>query len=167
MELRRLIESDLESYFANRLRALQNAPSAFLTTFEEEKKRGNAHFKNTLSHLGNDKAIFGAVNEGKIVATIGIFREDRPKLLHKAMIWGMYVDVDYRRGGTGAKLLDLAIHFAKNEMKAASIQLSVESTNHSARKLYESRGFKVWGTEPKAMFFDSQYFNEDHMVLEL
>jgi RimJ/RimL family protein N-acetyltransferase len=146
---------------------LEHSPSAFLTTLEEEKARGNSHFEKTLSHEGNEKAIFGAVAEGKVLGTVGIIRGDRPKTLHKAMIWGMYVDINHRNRGIGGEILDLAIHFARKEMNVIAIYLSVEAANQQARKLYESRGFKVWGTEPKAMQFENKFWDEHHMVLEL
>ncbi|MBC7742610.1 MAG: hypothetical protein H7061_10460 [Bdellovibrionaceae bacterium] len=49
-------------------------------------------------------------------------------------------------------------------MKVELIQLSVEANNLAARKLYESRGFKCWGTEPKAMRMDGQYYDDCHMI---
>lgn len=167
MEFRRLTKSDLDAYFANRLRALEHSPSAFLTTLEEEKARGHAHFEKTLAHDGSDRAIFGAVSNGTALGTVGIFREERPKTRHKSMIWGMYVDLDQRNKGIGGKILDLAIQFARNEMKVDAIYLSVEAANGEARRLYESRGFRVWGTEPKAMRFENKFWDEHHMVLEL
>jgi RimJ/RimL family protein N-acetyltransferase len=165
VEFRRLVLSDLDSYFANRLRALQNSPSAFLTTYEEEKRNGSDHFAKTLSYQGKDRIIFGAVENGKVVGTIGLFQEEREKLIHKATIWGMYVDVEWRKSGVGAKLVDLAIHYSKNHLQVTGVYLSVEANNASARRLYESKGFKVWGTEPKAMAIDGKFFDEDHMAL--
>jgi RimJ/RimL family protein N-acetyltransferase len=167
MEFRRLVSQDLDAYFANRLRALEYAPSAFLTTLEEEKARGNAHFAKTLSHDGHDRAIFGAMANGLAVGTVGIFRESRPKVIHKSMIWGMYVDTDHRKSGVGGKILDLAIRFAREEMNVTTVNLSLETNNFGARQLYESRGFRVWGTEPKAMHFENKFWDEHHMVLEL
>ena len=167
MEIRRLISADLDSYFRNRLRALQNSPSAFLTTLEEEKERGKSHFAETLAHQANEKVILGAIEDGDVVGTIGLFQESRPKLIHKAAIWGMYVDVDSRTKGVGGKLLDLAIQHARNRMKVAAVYLSVEFKNIAAKRLYESRGFKVWGTEPRAMAAGGVFFEEDHMVLLL
>lgn len=168
MEFRRLAKADVDNYFENRLRALQNAPSAFLTTYEEEKSRGSAHFERTLLHTGNERVIFGAVDNGTVVGAIGLFKEDRPKLNHKATIWGMYVDVGQRGKGVGAKLLDIVIQFAREQMKVATVSLSVESNNLPAKALYASRNFKGWGTEPLAMrSADGEYFSEDHMSLVL
>ncbi len=167
IEFRRLGLSDLESCFANRLRALENAPSAFLTSLAEEKAAGSEHFKETLSGQDSENLIFGALQNSKVIATLGIYREKRLKIRHKAGIWGVFVDPEYRRQGIAAKLLDLAIGFARAEMNVLTISLSVESKASSARKLYESRGFKVWGTEALAMGENGAYFDEDHMILIL
>src|SRR5688572_3049248 len=115
MEFRRLDKNDVASYFANRLRALQDTPSAFLVTYEEEKANGPSRFEKTLSHEGNERAIFGALVNGEVVGTIGIFKEDRPKMRHRATIWGMFVDREHRKKKAGNRLVELAIEFAKNE----------------------------------------------------
>jgi RimJ/RimL family protein N-acetyltransferase len=168
MEYRLLTKDDIDTYFENRLRALQNAPTAFLTTYEEEQSRGRSHFERTLLHTENERAIFGAISNRIVIGTIGLFREERPKINHKATIWGMYVDVDQRGKGVGAKLLDLAIQFAKEQMNVVTVNLSVESSNLSAKALYSSRGFKSWGLEPLAMRSASgEYSSEDHMSLIL
>jgi len=167
MELRRLTQRDLNSYFENRLRALQNAPTAFLTTYVEEKARGSNHFSRSICHEGNERAIFGAVNNEIIIGAVGIYKEDRPKTNHKAIVWGMYVDEGQRNQGLGGRLLDLAIQFAKNQMNVSGIYLSVESANSSAKNLYLSKGFAIWGTEPRAMTHEGQFYDEHHMVLLL
>lgn len=41
------------------------------------------------------------------------------------------------------------------------------STNDSTKKLYKSLGFEVYGTEPRALKDNVQYFDEDLMVLFL
>ena len=165
MEYRRLNSQDFESYFANRLRALQQTPSAFLVTYAEAKEGDQSHYKNTLACIGKENLIFGALNEGQVVATLGLSQEERSSTKHKAIIWGMAVDIEYRKRGIAAKLLDMAIQFAKDEMKVKLVQLSVEANNLPARKLYESRGFKIWGTEPKTLFINGNYYDDDHMAL--
>ena len=164
MELRRLMISDLKSYVENRLRALEHDHAAFLTTLEEERSRGTTHFESTLSYEGDEKVIFGAISEDSVVGTIGVSREERSKIRHKAMLWGMYVDVSFRKQGIGGALLDLAICHAMEKMKVTVVMASVESNNGAAKALYESRGFKCWGTEPKAMHSTDRYFDEDHMI---
>ena len=118
-----------------------------------------------MSHSGYDRAIFGALVQHEVIGTVGIFKEERPKTEHKAMIWGMYVDVEYRKQHVGAKLLDIAIQFAKDEMNVKVLGLSLESKNQAAKKLYDSRGFQCWGVERYAMKEGSIFYDEDHMSL--
>lgn len=167
MEYRRLTEQDLTSYFANRLRALSEAPTAFLTTLEEERTQGPSRFAETLESKTHERVIFGALHEGEVIGTVGISRETRKKIQHKARMWGMFVDVEFRSQGVGGRLVDLAIQHARNHLNVTGIYLSLESGNEPARRLYESRGFHVWGVEPQAMSDGKTFFDEDHMVLSL
>jgi len=121
-------------------------------------------FLKSLNHSGNESAIFAALDGKTVIATLGIYKEDHIKKNHKAVIWGMYVDKNYRRQGLGHRLLDTAIQFAQHNMRVASVALSVEFKNESAKKLYLSKGFKCWGVEPKAINHNGLYLDEDHMV---
>lgn len=167
MEYRRLIHTDLDSYYENRLRAVEAHPTAFLTTVEETRLNGKAHFLNTLALAGHERAIFGALNEGKVVGAVGIFQQERPKLVHKAQLWGMNVDPEFRNRGVGENIMRLLVRHAKEKLKVVSINLTVESNNIFAIRLYEQFGFKKWGVEPKAMIVDGKYYDEDHMTLLL
>ena len=48
-----------------------------------------------------------------------------------------------------------------------SVHLSIEHGNVAARRLYESRGFEMWGVEPQAMKSDGEYLDEAHLRLVL
>ncbi len=165
MDIRRLNLDDLDEYFEIRLKALQVSPAAFLSSYEEEKLKGKGYFETYLSNTDHNRVILAAVLQNKIAATIGLYKEDKIKNQHKAQIWGMFVDPIHRGTGIGSQLLDFAINFAKNNMNAETLSLSVESSNKSAIKLYESRGFKLWGTEPKAIKIGNQFLDDNHMVL--
>jgi len=165
MEIRRLVESDKDSFFECRLRALRSTPSAFLIYYEDEKAKGPDHFLKSLNHSGSGRAIFGAFDNKKLIGTIGIYKEEYRKISHKATIWGMHVDEAYRGKGVGGQLLDVALRFAKNEMGALSVSLSVESNNLPAKNLYLKKKFIRWGTEPKAVNHDGVLLDEDHMTL--
>ena len=167
MELRRLIESDLDSYYASRLQAMASAPTAFLTSIEEERAQGPSRFAVSLDANQDEQAIFGAVDKGRVVGSVGLLRQTKARTAHKAWLWGVFVDSEYRAQGLAGKLIDLAIQHAREKLGVKAIYLSVESTNRAARKLYESRGFRVWGVEPMAMFDGERFYDDDHMVLNL
>lgn len=168
MEIRRLLAGDLASFFENRLRALSTAPTAFLSTYADEKSDGPGRFAKSLDPASKERAIFGAVVEGKVVATVAIGRETSRRINHKATVWGVFVDSEFRGQGLSGKLLDLAIGFAREEMPGVrAIELSMESGNKPAEKVYLSRGFVKWGTEPMAMSHEGKFYEEDQMTLIL
>ncbi len=55
-------------------------------------------------------------------------------------IGDLYVETNQRKKGVGEKLLNTALHFAKNE-GANFISLNTATDNYSAQKLYENFGF--------------------------
>jgi GNAT superfamily N-acetyltransferase len=167
MNFRRLNQADLESFFQLRLKALENAPTAFGATLEETRQRGSQAYFPILESILDDHVILGAFNDNGLVGTIGVMIPGRSKTRHRATIWGMYISPTKQGQGIGAKLLDLAIDHAKIKMHASTIYLTVESSNVSAIKLYESRSFKTWGKEPKSLFHNGKFFDENHMTLNL
>ena len=71
------------------------------------------------------------------------------------------------QGGPLSWVTTHRIHHAKTELHSRAVYLSVTSSNTDAIALYQSRGFKRWGTEPYAMGIHGKFLNEDHFVLEL
>ena len=167
MYIRRLGSKDLDACFALRMKALQESPASFLSTYSEEKTAGPSFLSKVLSRTDVDSVMFGAFIQNQLVGVIGIFREDKIKVHHKGNIWGMYVDGPYRRKGIARKLLDTALAHAKDPMQCLSLYLTVEAANAGARQLYESVGFTAWGMEPYALRMGDQIYDEVHMALVL
>lgn len=165
MDVRRLTPEDLEEAYALRLHALQHAPNAFLVTLAEERERGSDGFAEILERRDDDHVILGAFDEA-LIGSVGVFRSDRTKIRHRALIWGMYVLPDHQGKGVGSALMDRAIDHAR-ALGLESLHLSIESGNEPARRLYMSCGFEVWGVEPHAMYVDDRYLDEAHLRLKL
>ncbi|MDE2117655.1 MAG: GNAT family N-acetyltransferase, partial [Betaproteobacteria bacterium] len=90
MNIRRLAPSDADAFHALRLAALQNEPSAFGSSYEEEKDFPRITVESRLVE-NTDRGVFGAFEGDKLIGLVALGRESRIKLAHKAMIWGMYV----------------------------------------------------------------------------
>jgi ribosomal protein S18 acetylase RimI-like enzyme len=58
------------------------------------------------------------------------------------------------------------IKVAKNE-NIERIRLSVTKTNDAAFRLYQRLGFVIYGTEPKSIKIDHQYYDAIYMNFEV
>jgi len=59
------------------------------------------------------------------------------------------------------------INKAKELEGIEQLNLTVVTTNTSAKRLYASLGFEVFGTEKRALKVGQRYVDEDYMVLFL
>lgn len=163
--IRRLTKDDIHSFFYLRLEALRDSPTSFLASYEDEKSSGHKFYENILNQVGDDNVIFGAFIHDQLSGIIGIYQAKYERIRHKGNIWGTFVKPEYRKYGVGKALMGKVIDHARNEMKCIAINLTVGSANYPAKKLYESLGFKTWGTEPKSILIDGKLYDEDYLML--
>lgn len=168
MNIRVLDDFDVQVYKEVRLRALQSDPDSFGSTYEQEATRPLSAFIERIQHT-KDRFTLGCFDDSnKLVGTVNFVRENRLKTAHKGNIYGMYIEPRFRRQGLGKALVLALIERAVKECEGLEqIHLAVVSNNESAKRLYTSLGFEVYGVEPHALKFDGQYFDEELMVLRL
>lgn len=166
MHIRRLKPEDAAAFQAFRLSALQEAPTAFGSSFEEEVSFPPSIIEGRLA-LKPDQGPFGAFEDQKLIGLIALGRESKKKLSHKALVWGMYVKPSHRGKGIGNALLHEALSLARSASGVVQVNLSVNANNTSAIRLYESAGFKIFGHEPSALHINGEFHDELHMYLRL
>ncbi|MBM7328146.1 GNAT family N-acetyltransferase, partial [Agrobacterium sp. S2] len=88
--VRALEKGDLHRYRAIRLSALQRAPMAFGSSFEEENAYSDSVFARRLEQV-NGNVVFGAFDGENLLGTAGMFRHDRRSERHRGTLWGVYV----------------------------------------------------------------------------
>lgn len=163
LHITRLTIKDLDAFYAMRLEALQNSPSSFSSSYEEESEKGKAFFQKILEDTNDRNFILGAFVDNALIGSIGIYSEQHIKLQHKGNIWGVYVKPNHRKRGIAKQLLRELIKQAKPHFQQLCI--SVNTANIFVKQLYESQGFVAWGTELQAMLIDKKYYDEIHMKL--
>ena len=123
------------------------------------KQPSNIELANTFIQArldNNESVIFVAMkSEGIQITPIG-FMQLYPKFSSgKAIkIWvlnDLYVEPEYRKQGTGERLIQTALKFARED-GASYVELSTAVDNHNAQSLYESLGFIR--QEPSSDFFN-------------
>jgi ribosomal protein S18 acetylase RimI-like enzyme len=168
MEIRCLAPADAEELWRVRSEALEREPASFGESLEEHLGIPRARFAERLWAPGADGFVYGAFEESSnLVAMAGFFRESRRKRRHKGVIWGVYVSASHRGRGLGRAVMTAALGAARELPGLRYVYLSVTSVQSPARDLYLSLGFRSFGREPGALAVDGQYFDEEHMILEL
>lgn len=151
---------------ALRLQSLEDAPSAFGSSYEEEVSTPLGAIEGRLAILP-DRGVFGAFKEDRLVGIVGLGRESLRNLSHKAFIWGMYVAPACRRTGLATALLAEAIAFARGVPGVRQVNLCVNASASAAIHLYQLFGFVTFGREPEAMLINGVLHDELHMRLAL
>jgi ribosomal protein S18 acetylase RimI-like enzyme len=152
MQIRLLLPADADAYRALRLRGLRECPTAFASSPDEED-----------AGIPPD-ATFGALRGGALAGIASIGREAPRKLAHKALLWGVYVAPEQRRGGVARSLVAHALAHAFAMPGVRQVNLSVNAANAPAIALYEAAGFRAFGIERGYLQVDGVLHDEIHMA---
>lgn len=162
MLYRKLKVDDYESYSILREKALRDSPESFASTNEEEVNTRKERFSAIANHHTN--FILGAFDGNVLVGMAGFMKDEKTKLKHKGMIWGMFVSTDIQGRGIGKSLLQEAINIAFKDSELLQIKLAVVSTNQKAISLYEKLGFTTYGVEKKSLQAKGKFYDDFLMV---
>lgn len=164
MLIRKLTEGDAQVLQACRLFGLEESPEAFLVSpaevaatplsaVEAELRDPNIHY-------------LGALQGEELVGFMRYVRPNRISRRHTAEVRSVYVKKAVRGQQVGSRLLDQLIEHGRGE-GLESLTLSVLANNDSARRLYRTRGFQLYGTEPRAIRKGEHYVDQEHYWLNL
>jgi ribosomal protein S18 acetylase RimI-like enzyme len=132
---------------AVRLRALQEAPHAFGSTYAKESQLTDEDWIQRTVRWNGDKGIgFLALDGTDGCGIAGSFLD--PQDATRAQLVAMWTDPAWRRRGVGRLLVNEVLGWAHSR-SARALHLLVTSNNHSAISFYERLGFTRTGrTEP-------------------
>jgi RimJ/RimL family protein N-acetyltransferase len=131
---------------AVRLRALRDAPEAFLTTSAEAEAQPDEYWSNraAMAARGDGWGIFLAyARGGDVVGMVaGVDDPERPRVVELIQMW---VDPSARGRSVGVLLVEAVVRWAS--WRADRMRLGVATDNHAAMALYARNGFTPTGEE--------------------
>ncbi|WP_314585204.1 nucleotidyltransferase family protein [Paenibacillus terrigena] len=167
IHIRQLQKTDVEAFTDLRLEGLRLYPEYFGESLEEAMKNPMEKIRSKIVST-SDRFVLGAwTEEQELVGVIGFYRESGVKFRHKGVLWGMYVTPSEQGQSIGRTLLKQAIVHARNIVGLEQLNLTIVTTNQTARRLYEKAGFQLYGQEARAMRWNDLYWDEDYMCLQL
>lgn len=132
---------------AVRLRALQEAPYAFGSTYARESQLKDSQWLTRVEDMnGEIGAGFLAMDGESACGIVGSFLDQRdPSQAHLISMW---TAPGHRQRGTGRLLVNAVVEWA-HRRNVHTLLLTVTSNNESAARFYERLGFARTGrTEP-------------------
>jgi ribosomal protein S18 acetylase RimI-like enzyme len=166
MRIRRLVPDDLPAYRALRLDSMAEAPTAAWATQAEEAAVPLEQIRLRLADTPY-QAIFGAFDGERLVAIACFKREAADKVRHRGLVWSVYVAPAARGAGLARRLMDALLAHVRTLPEVIQLNLCVRSTNEAAKALYRSLGFVTTGVDPRSIWVDGAYHDEDRMALML
>ncbi len=132
---------------AVRLRALQEAPYAFGSTYERESQLTDADWSKRVERWNGETGVgFLAFNDGDVCGIAGAFLDEHDRT--KTHLISMWTAPLHRKQGVGRLLVNAVLDWARSR-NARMLHLMVTSNNESAIRFYDRLGFSRTGrTEP-------------------
>jgi RimJ/RimL family protein N-acetyltransferase len=157
--------SDAAQFRELRLDALQDSPTAFPAEYSVNANQPLSFWEGRLkaNELGT---IFFAEHESQFIGMTGIRIGESPKTKHSADIWGVYVRPSWRGLHVSDSLIAACTAWARSK-EVNILKLGVVIASTAAVRCYQRCGFIIYGTEPRGMFYNGQYYDGYLMYREI
>lgn len=168
MNIQRLGPTWAPAYRQLMLDAYARHPEAFTSSPEERAALPLDWWERRLQE--DDQAqelVWGATRGAELLGVVGLGRETREKVRHKATLFGLYVPDRYRRLGIAKGLLDELLTHAQGLPGLWVVQLTVTEGNDAALALYRQAGFNLFGSEPLAIAVGDGLLTKLHLWCDL
>ena len=161
--MRRVEVGEWRTWRDVRLRALEESPEAFGSTYEQELALPDERWRERVAAAskGDGRALFIAWLGDRPVGCAGCFREEQGGTPSVVSMW---VAPEARRQGGGGRLLEVVREWAGSS-GADNLRLHVVSTQSPARALYEGFGFRYTGRSETGRRDPSQVLLEMELSL--
>lgn len=167
-EPRLLEEVDLASYAKIRAAMFEEVPCAFASSPYERMASHPSAVAVWLREREHDIIVIDhPAKKGELATILGVRRESRRNLRHKAHAWGVYTVPELRGQGFGYKAMSAAIELVRSWGGVDVLHVRVAGESPEALELYETLGFREWAHEADCVRIDGVSYPERRLVLRL
>lgn len=161
--IRRLGMEDRAAFRALRQAALESHPESYATSGEDWRNAPDEKIDALLrGSVDGTLPMFGYFAPD-LVGMVGLRPEPEPETRHKTFIWGLFVAPEWRQQKIGCQLMAAAIAEAEATPHHSVMLLVVTTDNLPALHLFESCGFHIYGTEPRARKANGTYYDQAYL----
>lgn len=161
--IRPITREEVTTWRALRLEAMRAYPSAFSASPDDWERLPMDEVERRIPLPGGDDVLFGAYAGGELQGCAGFQREKGAKEAHKGYLWGVYVRAAFQGRGLGEQLTQAVIDWGRPRVDI--LRCAVTSENCGAKALYLRLGFKLYGTEPRAIRANGRDYDDDLLAL--
>jgi ribosomal protein S18 acetylase RimI-like enzyme len=141
--IRPITPQDAMLFKSVRLRALEDTPSAFGSTYAKESQLPDAEWLNRATNWnGESRVMFLAMDEDEPCGIAGVYID--PNDTTRAQLISMWTSPTHRQRGIGRLLVSEVLAWTRMR-KVHTLQLMVTSNNETAMRFYERLGFARTG----------------------
>jgi ribosomal protein S18 acetylase RimI-like enzyme len=147
VHLEKVTVEGIAVFKAIRLRALQESPSAFGSTYQREAQFSDEEWVKRATRWNGERGIgYLAMEEGEACGIAGALLEDVDPT--RAQLVSMWTAPEHRQRGVGRLLVEGVVDWATTRA-VRTLTLMVTSKNQAATLFYQRLGFTMTGrTEP-------------------
>lgn len=161
IDIRPFAPGEWALYKAIRLKALENDPLVFGSSFAEEKTLPDEKWQQDL--VNPDGAVFGVFRNGNLIGMTGIAVDRSDPAKQTAKLWGSWLEPEWRAKGLSRKMYEKRLAWAKAHPTVKRVIVSHRKTNAVSKRANQRHGFRfthaaerVWHGGHK----DTEFFYE-------
>lgn len=159
--IRRAEVEDAARLRALRLEGLRDAPVAFAADYDRSAAELVERWVQRINEYaqGSQSVIYVAEAGEQLVGMTGLGRGHWRKTEHGGVIWGVYVQPEWRGLHIAEALIEACIAWGK-ALGMTVVKLGVMTGNAPAIRCYLRCGFSVYGVDPQAICYNGVTYDE-------